>query len=196
MNRDDELTMLPYLWGLAWAMAARDDDAPAREYSGHYFYLAPRLFALIDLARKSPEAYAAAVSEQQQIAAQRYGAPDGDWEGQSRPRDEEMRARLLALLDPGARRVLEAATVISQHWDDQDGFNTYVIDNLRDAVFAWLGKEPRGETSDPPRYGPHALRCCFCGKYGDESTMDPLSGDREACGECADAYQRNPEGLS
>lgn len=33
-------------------------------------------------------------------------------------------------------------------------------------------------------FGPHGYRCDFCGKYGDESTMDPLSGDGQGCFDC------------
>lgn len=38
-------------------------------------------------------------------------------------------------------------------------------------------------------FGPHGWgRCCFCGKYGDESTMDPLSGGEQGCFDCVGNY--------
>ena len=43
----------------------------------------------------------------------------------------------------------------------------------------------------PIQFGPYSRgRCDWCGKHGDESTMDPLSGDGQGCFDCAEKYQR------
>lgn len=39
-------------------------------------------------------------------------------------------------------------------------------------------------------FGPDGVRCLFCGKWGDESTMDAVSGDGWGCPDCVDGYQR------
>lgn len=36
----------------------------------------------------------------------------------------------------------------------------------------------------PIEFGPYGLPCEFCGKYGDEETMELLSGDSQGCFEC------------
>jgi len=67
----------------------------------------------------------------------------------------------------------------------------------RDAVtctqcLVWAGQY-HAETYGwhPIVMGPYTWgACCFCGKYGDESTMEPLSGDQEGCFECVDGALR------
>lgn len=36
----------------------------------------------------------------------------------------------------------------------------------------------------PIQFGPYGLPCVFCGHYGDEETLELLSGDEQGCFEC------------
>jgi len=37
---------------------------------------------------------------------------------------------------------------------------------------------------EPIPFGPYGLPCVFCGKYGDEETLELLSGDEQGCFDC------------
>jgi hypothetical protein len=52
-------------------------------------------------------------------------------------------------------------------------------------LFEWNCWQP-----PPPMFGPDAYQCVFCGTWGDESTLDPVSGDGWGCFACVDGYQR------
>ena len=120
------------------------------------------------------------------------GAARGAMESAAQTGDD--RARVLAdeidevfPIMVAALDALEVAAVLAQHWVDQEGFNSSVIDAL-----AWRVARFHQANRAPLTLGPYASRCTFCGTYGDESTQDPVSGDGQMCFACADKYQRGP----
>jgi hypothetical protein len=100
--------------------------------------LFPALAALMDVARRHPEEF------DEELLAQE--TREQRWVPKSDPPTFEQRRRMIDFIDPVACEALDRARTLARHWEDQEGVNASVIDAVRDAVFAWEGREATGET--------------------------------------------------
>lgn len=74
MTNEEFLDGLPFMHGVAWAGIAEGKAEDAKHLASLHFWMAPRVFALCDLARKHPEEFAGLVARQERAAEERYGA--------------------------------------------------------------------------------------------------------------------------
>lgn len=72
MTNDEFLDHLPWYQGLAWGALARSGDEEMDRVGSKLFWLAPRYFALMHLARQYPDEYALLVAEAESNSATRY----------------------------------------------------------------------------------------------------------------------------
>ncbi len=74
MTNDEFLDQLPWLQGIAWAaMSDEHMRNGIREMGKRMFWLHPKYFALVHLAREHGERFAELVREYENTSAQRYG---------------------------------------------------------------------------------------------------------------------------
>jgi hypothetical protein len=167
--------------GAAAGLGQREGMPPeAKEMSAALWGLFPAQEALLQLARRHEAEWDALLLEQGKER----------WVPEYEPLSGEQRVRLLQAMDPLAANILVKALAFARIWLDQEGVNAEVLDALAAAACAWAGRNVDENGGLNAQYGPDAMRCNFCGKYGDESTLDPVSGDGWGCVDCVDHYQR------
>jgi hypothetical protein len=76
MTNDEFLDHVPWYQGLAWGALGRSGDVEMDRVGSKLFWLAPRYFAMMSLARNHPEEFAQLVGKYEQEAAERYNRKD------------------------------------------------------------------------------------------------------------------------
>lgn len=95
MDNAEFLRLVPWLQGVSWASVGGNGHESNRPIATLLFWLAPRYFALAELAQKHPEEFAALVGEKEQEACTHYNVQDWAKEkpGPETPIDVPSRAR-------------------------------------------------------------------------------------------------------
>lgn len=74
MTNDEFFEWVPFLLGYLAAGEYKNPLPDGRDAGALTFWLGPRFFALVDLARRHPDEFAELVTNQEHVAARRYGA--------------------------------------------------------------------------------------------------------------------------
>lgn len=73
MTNDEFFEWVPFLLGFLAAGERKQPLPGGRDASALTFWLSPRFFALVDLARRHPDEFALLVASQERTAGERYG---------------------------------------------------------------------------------------------------------------------------